>query len=189
MSLISINPIILSGQNRSCANSVDPDETVRYGPSHQNLHCLPFCFWFKTESPICISGLVQIQWLQSPLQKLGDEMVYYRVIRFTFKKWHFCCGFSSCSFVLLSLDCCSVNSVLVSFNTYCMPLVSPAGADLEGVRMGVQSSLLWLKIHFHGKVWRNSLNLGHCIYPKYSHALHFTLFFSSAWPFNYYRCE
>ena len=27
----------------TCANSVDPDETVRNEPSHQELHCLPFC--------------------------------------------------------------------------------------------------------------------------------------------------
>ena len=28
------------------ANSVDPDETARYEPSHQDLHYLPFCFRF-----------------------------------------------------------------------------------------------------------------------------------------------
>ena len=26
------------------ANSVDPDEMAHYEPSHQDLHCLPFCF-------------------------------------------------------------------------------------------------------------------------------------------------
>ena len=25
-------------------NSVDPDETARHEPSHQDLHCLQFCF-------------------------------------------------------------------------------------------------------------------------------------------------
>ena len=29
-----------------CANSVDPDTTVRDEPSHQGLHGLPFCFSF-----------------------------------------------------------------------------------------------------------------------------------------------
>ena len=29
----------------ACANSVDPDETASE-PSHQDLHCLPFCFDF-----------------------------------------------------------------------------------------------------------------------------------------------
>ena len=27
------------------ANSVDPDETACNEPSHQDLHCLPFCFF------------------------------------------------------------------------------------------------------------------------------------------------
>ena len=26
------------------ANSVDPDETARNEPSHQDLHCLPLCY-------------------------------------------------------------------------------------------------------------------------------------------------
>ena len=30
----------------TCANSVDPDETAHYEPSHQDLHCLSFCFDF-----------------------------------------------------------------------------------------------------------------------------------------------
>ena len=28
------------------ANSVDPDETAHNEPSHQDLHCLAFCFDF-----------------------------------------------------------------------------------------------------------------------------------------------
>ena len=28
----------------TCANSVDADDTARYEPSHQDLHCLLFCF-------------------------------------------------------------------------------------------------------------------------------------------------
>ena len=28
------------------ANNVDPDETAHNEPSHQDLHCLPFCFDF-----------------------------------------------------------------------------------------------------------------------------------------------
>ena len=30
------------------ANSVDPDETAHHEPSHQDLHCLPFCSGFTT---------------------------------------------------------------------------------------------------------------------------------------------
>ena len=26
------------------ANSADPDDTAQHKPSHQDLHCLPFCF-------------------------------------------------------------------------------------------------------------------------------------------------
>ena len=32
--------------NKYCANSVDTD-----GPSHQDLHCLPFCYWPLIETP------------------------------------------------------------------------------------------------------------------------------------------
>ena len=41
-------------------NSVDPDETARNEPSHQDLHCLPFCLSVKTETPIFNNGTVQI---------------------------------------------------------------------------------------------------------------------------------
>ena len=61
--------------NRCFANSVDPDETVRYEPSHQDLHCLPFCFCFKTETSFCISVHIQIRGWESPLQKLMDVRV------------------------------------------------------------------------------------------------------------------
>ena len=29
-----------------CANSIGPDETARSEPSHQDLQCLPVCFYF-----------------------------------------------------------------------------------------------------------------------------------------------
>ena len=45
-------------------------------PSHQDLHCLPFCFLdFRLKTPICITGQVQIQDWKSPLKKLRDERV------------------------------------------------------------------------------------------------------------------
>ena len=43
------------------ANSVDPEETVSNEPSHQDPHCLPFLYWFLTETAICISGRVKNQ--------------------------------------------------------------------------------------------------------------------------------
>ena len=32
------------------ANSIDPDEMAHNEPSHQDLHCLPFCFDFSLTS-------------------------------------------------------------------------------------------------------------------------------------------
>ena len=57
----------------------------------------------------------------------------------------------------------------------CMP-----GADSEGFQ---SNPTLYSKFHFHGKFWINLINLGYCIYPKYSHPLFFTLYFSLARPF------
>ena len=37
------------------AKSADPDEMARNEPSHQDLHCLPFCFNFTLE-PLFASG-------------------------------------------------------------------------------------------------------------------------------------
>ena len=34
----------LQTETDNCANSVEPDETARDELSHQDLHCLPFCF-------------------------------------------------------------------------------------------------------------------------------------------------
>ena len=43
------------------ANSVDPIEMDHKELSNQDLICLPFCFLFYTETPIRISGQVQIK--------------------------------------------------------------------------------------------------------------------------------
>ena len=41
----------VSQKTKTLANSVDPDETARYGPSHQDLHCLHrYLFWFNAEN-------------------------------------------------------------------------------------------------------------------------------------------
>ena len=50
------------------ANSVDPDETARHEPSHQALHCLPFCFIFWL-----ISLVVTMD-----LSKFKNEIVHFR---------------------------------------------------------------------------------------------------------------
>ena len=36
--------LALQTKTGTCANIVDPDETARNKPSHQDIHCLPFCF-------------------------------------------------------------------------------------------------------------------------------------------------
>ena len=63
-------------QTSTCANSVDPDETARHEPSHQDLQCLSFFFFrFLTETPVYISGQVQFQEWKCPLQKLRSERI------------------------------------------------------------------------------------------------------------------
>ena len=42
-----VKQFIYIDQNRYCANSVDPDETARHEPSHLDLHCFHFVFYFK----------------------------------------------------------------------------------------------------------------------------------------------
>ena len=59
----------------TCANSVDPDEMAHNEPSHLDLHCMPFCFCFYTETSILGNGHVLIQRWKSPFQKLMDERV------------------------------------------------------------------------------------------------------------------
>ena len=41
--VVKVNSFIITDQNKSFANSVDPDETAHDEPSHQDLLCLPFC--------------------------------------------------------------------------------------------------------------------------------------------------
>ena len=62
-------------QTSTCANSVDPDETARHEPSHLDIHRLSFSFRFLTETPIYISGQVQIQEWKYPLHKLRSERI------------------------------------------------------------------------------------------------------------------
>ena len=68
-----------------------------------------------------------------------------------------------------------------------------SGADLEGVRGtggsvdgwggGVQLNPTFYSIfHFRGKFWIILINLGYCIYTKYSYPLLITLYFSSTTP-------
>ena len=55
------------------ANSVDPDEMAYNEPSHLDLHCLPFCSCFITNT--LQNGHARIQRWMSPLQKLRGERI------------------------------------------------------------------------------------------------------------------
>ena len=57
------------------------------------------------------------------------------------------------------------------------------GVDSAGL-VGSVDSCFDSEFHFHDKFW---INLGHHIYPKYSHPMLFTIYFSSTSPF-YYLC-
>ena len=69
------NPFSPVDLNNTHTNSVDPDEMAHNEPSHQDLHCLPFWSNFLSDIPICSNGCVQIQWWESPLQKLRGEKI------------------------------------------------------------------------------------------------------------------
>ena len=51
----------------SFANSVDPDKTAHYEPSHQDLFCVSFRFDFITETLIRDNGSCQFQRWRRPL--------------------------------------------------------------------------------------------------------------------------
>ena len=55
--------------------TIDPDETAHTEPSHQDLHCLPFCFDFWVRPLFRTNGIDQIQSGKCLLQKHGDEGV------------------------------------------------------------------------------------------------------------------
>ena len=65
---------------------------------------------------------------------------------------------------------------------------SHTGAGSEGVGRGgggEGGAPFDSKFHFHSKFWINLINTGYHIYPKYSHPLLFTFYFSSTSPFHY----
>ena len=72
---LTFNLSTLQTNTETYANSADPDETARNEPSHQDLHCLPFCFSVYTETPLFNEGPAQIQRWKRPLQELGGERV------------------------------------------------------------------------------------------------------------------
>ena len=75
------------------ANSADPEETAHHELSHQDLHCLLFCYRFFTPTPISNNGCVQKQWWKSPFQKLKGARVKFtrprtgKTIIFWMKEW------------------------------------------------------------------------------------------------------
>ena len=70
--VITMSTLARQTKTDTCANSVDPDETTRNEPSHQALHCLPFCFFFFFYfrlNPIFVSV---------DMSKFKDESVHLR---------------------------------------------------------------------------------------------------------------
>ena len=70
-----LNPFSPADENNIFANRIEPDETAHNEPSHQDLHCLPFCNNFLTETPIWKNGSDQIQRWKSLLRKHRGEKV------------------------------------------------------------------------------------------------------------------
>ena len=54
--VVNMNPFISADQCRYLANSADTDETAYNEPSHQDLHCLPGNYLFRTQTPIGSNG-------------------------------------------------------------------------------------------------------------------------------------
>ena len=46
--------------------------------------CLPFCYWFLTETPICDNGCFQFQKWRSLFQKCRDERINTQVLKDNF---------------------------------------------------------------------------------------------------------
>ena len=64
--LYSLTPSSLQTNVHIFKNSADPDETARNKPSHQDLQCLPICYWFLTKSLIATMDVT----------KFGDGRVH-----------------------------------------------------------------------------------------------------------------
>ena len=73
---------------------------------------------------------------------------------------------------------------MASLFVYAITALCVAGADSEGGggSLGSVEPHFDSKFHFYRNVW---INLGYCIYPRYSHPLLFVLYFSSTSPFYY----
>ena len=61
----------------SFANTVDPDETARDEPSHKDLHCLPFYYWFLTEPLFATTGVYKFRDGSAHLRNSGMKRLAY----------------------------------------------------------------------------------------------------------------
>ena len=64
------------------ANSADPDETAHNEPSHQDLQCLPFCYW-----PDWIPNLEQWVFPSSEMEEYISETLGWKVKNAFFKNY------------------------------------------------------------------------------------------------------
>ena len=55
----------------------------RWDGSHQDPHCLPFCYWFSIRTTICKNECVQIQRWNSQFQKIRGERVLWNWYSFS----------------------------------------------------------------------------------------------------------
>ena len=79
---VVFNPSALQTNTDTWANSVEPDETARDEPSHLDLPCFPFYFWFRLKPLLSsMTQFVPIKVGKSPFQELRGEMASTTVKR------------------------------------------------------------------------------------------------------------
>ena len=69
-----LTPLARKTKTDICANSVDPDETASYEPSHQDLHCLPFFFYFRLKSPFVSADMAKVKDRRVHLRNAGIKI-------------------------------------------------------------------------------------------------------------------
>ena len=73
--LITASISVLQAKLDTYANSVDPDETAHYEPSHQDLHYLPFFFYFWLTSLFAIVDTTEFRELINSRWKVSCRTV------------------------------------------------------------------------------------------------------------------
>ena len=61
-------------------NSVDPDETARNEPSHQELHCLPLYFGFWLAPPFATVDMSKFKACRENFRSVAERVNYFRQV-------------------------------------------------------------------------------------------------------------